>query len=281
MYKVIKEIISAPLVNMGPIKLRQAIPTDAIEQISPFILLHHFDFTVEPGDASFNVPPHPHRGFMPITFMFDGNIQHEDSLGNLESIGRDEVQWISAAKGIIHSEKIDKKFLEQGGRFQGIQLWINLPSREKLGIPSYQAIKKDNIELQSSAGVEFRLISGTYKGKIGPAHSNVITAMLRMGKDSHDQFTFESNNQTLIYILEGNIVINKNKPAKQHDLISFEFGEGDILINANENSVLLMLSGKPILEPLVSHGPFVMNSETEIMEAMRDYQQGKMGYLSY
>jgi len=116
---------------MGPIKIRQAFPLRGIEQVSPFILLHHFDFTYLPHENNFNVPPHPHRGFSPVTFLFEGSIEHEDSVGNKHVVYNNEVQWINAGRGIIHSEKADKAFIEKGGRSQGIQLWINTPKTEK------------------------------------------------------------------------------------------------------------------------------------------------------
>jgi len=127
----------APEIQMGPTFLRQAFPVSGLEQIDPFILLHHFDFTKAAGEHDFDVPPHPHRGFSPITFIYEGAVQHTDSLGNDHVIVDNEVQWINAARGIIHGEKIGKAFKEKGGRFQGIQLWINTPKAHKMDPPSY------------------------------------------------------------------------------------------------------------------------------------------------
>src|SRR6478735_3154287 len=119
-YREVKSAYMAPEVSMGPIRLRQAFPLNGLDQVDPFILLHHFDLTKGPGEHDFNVPPHPHRGFSPVTFMYEGSIQHTDSLGNDQAIGNNEVQWINAGRGIIHGEKVDKAFAEKGGRFQGI-----------------------------------------------------------------------------------------------------------------------------------------------------------------
>ena len=279
MFKKIKSIHTAPEIMMGPMKLRQAFPLRGIEQVNPFILLHHFDFFSEPGQNNFNVPPHPHRGFCPITFMFEGSVEHEDSLGNKKVIGNNEVQWINAGRGIIHSEKADKEFKDKGGRTQGIQLWINLPSAEKMKPASYQPITKNEIILIEKEGIEFRLVSGTYQGKKGPALSEVLTAMLRMKANSEDTFTFPSNNNLAFYVLEGALTLNENEQIKQHDLIVFENSEDIISVKANQDSKILIMAGNPINEPMDSQGPFVMNSETEILEAMRDYQQGKMGFL--
>ena len=279
MYRNIDKIISAPLVSMGAIKLRQPLPIAGTEQISPVILLHHFDINMQPGHNDFDVPPHPHRGFMPITFMYEGAVEHDDSLGNTKVIGDNEVQWINAARGIIHSEKTGKEFSEKGGRFHGIQLWINLPASEKMKTPSYQPITKDEIVLIEKEGVQFRLVSGKYDGKIGPAKSDVVTAMIRMKEGSDYSISLPESNNVILYVLEGGLDINDEQPVKQHDLISFKHSNEKINLTAKSDCSLLLVSGDPINEPLVTHGPFVMNTQTEIMEAMRDYKNGKMGFL--
>jgi redox-sensitive bicupin YhaK (pirin superfamily) len=279
MFRKVQSIHNAPETMMGSIKLRQAFPLQGMEQVSPFILLHHFDFTSKPGENNFNVPPHPHRGFCPITFMYEGSVEHEDSLGNKQVIGDNEVQWINAGRGLIHSEKADKAFIEKGGRTQGIQLWINLPRAEKMNPASYQPITKNEIVLIEKEGIEFRLVSGSYDGKKGPAHSNVFTAMLRMKSESEDTFTFPANHNVTFYVMEGELTLNSNQTIKQHDLVVFEQTEGDITLTAKQDSKLLLMAGEPINEPMVSHGPFVMTSETEVLEAMRDYKHGKMGFL--
>ena len=279
MFRKIQSIHTAPETMMGPIKLRQAFPLQGMQQVSPFILLHHFDFTYKPFENNFAVPPHPHRGFSPVTFMFEGSIEHEDSLGNKMVIGNNEVQWINAGRGIIHSEKADKGFIEKGGRSQGIQLWINTPRAKKMDPPSYQPITKKEIVLIEKEGVEFRLVSGKYLDKKGPADSEVFTAMLRMKEGSDYVFSFPKTNNVAFYILEGDIKINDSVFANQYSLIAFENEETEIKLKANSNSTLLLMAGEPINEPLVTHGPFVMTTQTEIMEAMRDYQEGKMGFL--
>lgn len=278
-YRKIRSIHTAPETRMGPSTIRQAFPLQGMQQIDPFILLHHFDFTSKPHENKFNVPPHPHRGFSPVTFMFEGEIEHEDSLGNKKVIGNNEVQWINAARGIIHGEKVGKEFSEKGGRFHGIQLWINTPKAHKMDPPQYQPITKEEIVLIEKEGVEFRLVSGTYNGKKGPANSDIFTAMLRMKEASDFTFNFPQTNNVAFYVLEGELKINDKGFAKQHDLIAFDNESAEIILKANSNATLLLMAGEPINEPLVTHGPFVMNTETEIMEAMRDYQQGKMGFL--
>jgi len=278
MLRDIQQIIDAPLVSMGHIRLRQPLPAAGLRQWSPFILLHHFDLELEPGDTRFDVPPHPHRGFMPITFMYDGAVEHQDSLGNSQVIGPDEVQWINAARGIIHAERTGREFALQGGRFQGIQLWINLPASEKMKTPRYEALTTDRMVVLQENGATLRLVSGAYQGKKGPATSSVLTAMIRMEPAGDLRLDLPANEHAFLYILEGQVKVN-DSPAHAHQLLTFGPSSGTITLQGDTRASLLLGSGRPIEEPLVSHGPFVMNSQTEIMEAMRDYQDGKMGFL--
>lgn len=278
-FRKIKSIHTAPEVQMGEVTLRQAFPVQGLEQISPFILLHHFDYTKGPGEHDFHVPPHPHRGFSPVTFIFEGAVHHRDSTGNDQEIGHDEVQWINAGRGIIHAEKVGRSFAEKGGRFQGIQLWINTPKVRKMDPPSYQAVTRDEIVLFKNGGAEFRLVSGTYDGKKGPANSDVLTGMMRMERASSFTFSFNPADNAALYVLEGAVRINGNQIGVENEIIGFERSEGDVVVEATKDSKLLVLSGTPINEPMVSYGPFVMNTQTEILEAMRDYRENKMGFL--
>jgi redox-sensitive bicupin YhaK (pirin superfamily) len=279
MKREVERIVHAPKVSMGAMSLRQPLPIAGLPQLSPFILLHHFDFVMEPGHNIFDVPAHPHRGFSPITYIFEGAVEHQDSLGNTKVISNNEVQWITAGRGLIHSEKAGKEFAEKGGRFQGVQLWINLPSSQKMQTPSYQPLTSSEIVLITNDKAELRLVSGIYEGQQGPAKSDVFTAMLRMQAEGQLPFNFPESDNAAVYILEGDVLINEVAEARQNDLVIFRRSPGTISIKAIAESKLLVLAGKPIDEPLVTHGPFVMNSQTEILEAMKDYQDGKMGFL--
>lgn len=278
-YREVKTSVIAPEIHMGETVLRQAFPVNNLEQVDPFILLHHFDYTKGPFEHDFSVSPHPHRGFSPVTFIYEGAVQHTDSLGNDQVIYNNEVQWINAARGLIHGEKIGKELFEKGGRFQGIQLWINTPKAHKMDAPSYQPITKEEIVLIEKEGVEFRIVSGMYEEKKGPADSNVFTGMMRMKGDSKFTLNFPASNNVAIYVLEGQLRINEERFAAQHQLTVFKTIEGEIFIEANTDAKLLIMAGDPLNEPITKHGPFVMNTQTEILEAMRDYQNGKMGFL--
>lgn len=265
--------------KMGEHNLRQAFPLTGVEQISPFILLHHFDFIIEPGDFSFNIAPHPHRGFCPVTFMFEGSVEHKDSFGNHKVIKGGEVQWINAGRGIIHSEKASKEMVECGGRYQGIQLWINLPSIDKMKPASYQPIDSSMMTIIKKKGVALRLVSGEFEGQKGAANSKNITIMATMDEKTSYTFELPSDYNTIVYVLEGEIIINDEERFNENEVLWFKNEEEKILIQTNKFSKLLILSGQPIDEPKVAYGPYVMNTQTEIMEAMRDYKDGKMGYL--
>ena len=278
-YKSVLKIYSAPQTMMGDIPIRQAIPLEGLEQVSPFILLHHFKFDMPAGESRFDVPPHPHRGFSPITFMFEGAVEHNDSLGNNHVVHANEVQWINAGRGLIHSEKVAKVFLKKGGLYEGIQLWINVPREQKMLPATYLPITHNEIVLIEQKGVAFRLISGNYLNHKGPAHSAVFTAMLRMEHNSTFSIDFPANQHSVLYVLDGEVSINEQEVVSQYQFVVFEQTQGIIQLTATANAKLLLMSGEPINEPLVSYGPFVMTSQTEIMEAMRDYQQGKMGFL--
>ena len=279
MKRAVERIIHAPKVSMGAMSLRQPLPIAGLQQLSPFILLHHFDFVMEPGHNIFDVPAHPHRGFSPITYIFEGAVEHQDSLGNTKVIADNEVQWITAGRGLIHSEKAGKEFAEKGGRFQGVQLWINLPRSQKMQTPSYQPLTSDEIVLIKKDKAELRLVSGNYEGRKGPARSDVFTAMMRMQAGGEFPFDFPETENVAIYVLEGDVLINEVAEARQNDLVIFKRSRGTVGVKAVAGSKLLVLAGEPIDEPLVTHGPFVMNSQTEILEAMKDYQDGKMGFL--
>lgn len=279
MKRAVERIIHAPKVTMGALSLRQPLPIAGLQQLSPFILLHHFDFIMDPGHNIFDVPAHPHRGFSPITYVFEGAVEHQDSLGNTKVISSNEVQWITAGRGLIHAEKAGKEFVAKGGRFQGVQLWINLPKSQKMQTPSYQPLTSGEIVLIKKDKVEMRLVSGSYDGQKGPAKSDVFTAMMRMQPGGEFPFDFPETDNVAIYVLEGDMLINDVAEARQNDLIIFKRSHGNISVKAIASSKLLVLAGAPIDEPLVTHGPFVMNTQTEILEAMRDYQDGKMGFL--
>ncbi|MFL0110848.1 pirin family protein [Tenacibaculum maritimum] len=289
MSKVLKGInykVGSPLVNMGVIKLRQPLPNKHIENIDPFLLLHHYGpYVISEFSNPFDVGAHPHRGFEPITMLFKGEQLHRDSLGNEILVKEGDVQWITAGRGIIHSEGPSKAFIKKGGELEGIQLWLNLPATKKMIPAGYQHIKNEEIPFVENEEKTFKLkvVAGKQQGIEGriKTQTEVNVFILKTNAPEEVDIDIPVHHASLVYLLEGEALINGEGRLKkgEHQMISFNFDGNTIRIKAKEESNLLILSGEPIKEKIAQYGPYVMNTQTEIMDAMRDFQQGKMGYL--
>lgn len=281
----IKTVGRSDFVNMGPIELRQPIPTKTIENIDPFILLHHYGpYNIDEKNNPFDLGPHPHRGFEPITFLLQGEQLHRDSLGNESIVKAGDVQWTTAGRGIIHSEGPTKAFVKQGGVLEGIQLWLNLPSEKKMIPAEYQHVENDTFNSINSEDkkLNIQIIAGelneTY-GKI-KTQTPVNVYMVSATKGGKHSIDIAKGHNALVYLIQGDVNINDNRlTLNENQLIEFNTDGDGFTIEATENSKLLFLSGEPFNEKVTSWGPYVMNTQTEIMEALRDYQQGKMGFL--
>ncbi len=285
-FKTIKNILESPLVNMGAIRLRQPLPNTGIEAVDPFLLLHHYGpYAISEFNNPFDLGPHPHRGFEPITLLFKGEQLHRDSLGNEMVVKAGGVQWTTAGRGIVHAEAPSKEFVKKGGDLEGIQLWLNLPASQKMIPAKYQHLEKEQIPkvLSKDKKIALNIVAGSQKNEEGLINTqtevNVFTVNASQGGDMIVELPEDHN--ALIYLLDGKMAVNENtileKGGKQ--MVTFNLDGNAIKFKAIEDSNLLILSGKPINEKVTQYGPFVMNTQTEILEAMRDYQQGKMGYL--
>jgi len=283
----IKQIITSSKVNMGGIILDQPLPSGNVDKIDPFLLIHHWhnNFPGNQKQKEVGVGPHAHRGFSPVTFIFKGGVHHRDSRGNDSIINEGGTQWMNAGMGIVHSERPLKNIAEKGGEFEIIQFWINTPSKFKMEQPSYQPLSKEETPVYTSddGRANVQVIAGSYKnidGKI-TASSPIIALRMELEENGELKFKIPKYYNTLIYQLDGILTINESDEADAKDLIWFENnGEEEINITAKEKTRAILLAGKPINEKVVSHGPFVMNTQTEIMEALRDAQMGKMGVLT-
>lgn len=282
----IKNIGRSDFVMMGPIELRQPIPTQQIEMVDPFILLHHYGpYEIDEEHNPFDLGPHPHRGFEPITFLIQGEQLHRDSLGHESIVRSGDVQWTTAGRGIIHAEGPTKEFVRKGGTLEGIQLWLNLPSDKKMIPADYQHIKAADFPVVSSedAKVNVQVIAGSLQGVEGKirTQTTVNAFMIDVEKGGEYFLKFSEQQQGLIYLINGEVSINDDTLLKTDadQLIQFNQDGDGFAIKGNSKSKMLFLSGRPFHEKVASWGPYVMNSQTEIMEALRDYQQGKMGFL--
>ncbi|MEN8858319.1 MAG: pirin family protein [Flavobacteriaceae bacterium] len=285
-FNSVKNIGRSDYIMMGNLRLRQPLPTNEIETIDPFILLHHFGpFVVNEVLNPLDLGPHPHRGFEPVTFVLQGEQLHRDSLGNESIVKAGDVQWTTAGRGIIHAEGPSKEFVKRGGTIEGIQLWINLPAAKKMMPANYQHIKKEDFSFLKSDDnkVSIQIIAGNLlnqKGKI--TTQTALNAYIIDAKESGEiKVPMSKNHQSLLYLIDGDVSINDSIQLKKNENQLIEFNQdGDgFNFKSNSESRLLFLSGEPIKEKVTSYGPYVMNTQTEILEAMRDYQMGKMGFL--
>jgi len=285
--KTIRKVSESPMVNMGPIKLRQPIPNQDIDQVDPFILLHHYGpYAISEFNNPFDLGPHPHRGFEPITLLFKGEQLHRDSLGNEMLVKAGDVQWTTAGRGIIHAEGPTKEFVMKGGELEGIQLWLNLPAAKKMMPANYQHVKGENMPKieNEDKSIVLKVVAGEQKGTLGhiTAQTPVNVFMLHSNGKGEMDIEIPKSHETLVYLLDGEVIVNNEQSLKKgmSQMVTFNQDGTMIHVKSMTESNFLILSGEPINEKVAQYGPYVMNTQTEIMEAMRDYQQGKMGFLA-
>ncbi len=267
--------------NVGPFKVKQPLPNNTLNGVDPFLLLHHAGPTHhEPGEIKARLGAHPHRGFEPVTFLFSGKIHHKDSTGSEGFLETGDVQWMTSGSGIIHSEGPSADFAKEGGTMELIQLWINLPAKYKMTTPKYQDVKSTTMPVIKENGFEFKVVAGEYKNANGPANTftPINAIMLQFDADAETVLELPPTHNALLYILEGNVTIGDDE-AITNNIAVFDGDEKTVLIKSNSKGKALLLTGEPINEPVASQGPFVMNYQGEIKQAMLDYQAGKMGVL--
>lgn len=255
-----------------------------MQRMDPFILLdYNSTYNFPPSKEPRGVGVHPHKGFETVTIAYKGRVAHHDSSGGGGVIGEGDVQWMTAANGILHKEYHEEEWSKKGGDFQMVQLWVNLPAKDKKSAPKYQAIKHEDInrhELAHGTGT-IEVIAGDYQGTKGPASTFTPIHLYnaKLNKNGKANFNFPTNFNTALLVLEGQIRINdKEQVPTDHMVIMANEGEA-FEIEATEDAVVLILSGKPINEPIAAHGPFVMNTQQELIEAFNDFNNGKFGYL--
>ena len=255
----------------------------SMKRMDPFIMLdYNSKYYFSPTEQARGVGVHPHRGFETVTIAYKGKVAHHDSSGGGGVIGEGDVQWMTAASGVLHKEYHEKEFSKAGGDFQMVQLWVNLPAKDKMSAPKYQAIENKQIpifDLGENGKIE--VIAGEYQGLKGAASTftpvNLLNA--KLNKDGKATFSFPANYNTALLVLEGSVVVNGNEQVELDNFVLFENNGESIDIQANEQAVVLLMSGEPIGEPIASHGPFVMNHHLELVQAFDDFNQGKFGYL--
>lgn len=258
--------------------------TSTMQRMDPFIMLDYNSKYIFPAtDKPKGVGVHPHRGFETVTIAYKGCIEHDDSSGGGGIIGEGDVQWMTAASGILHKEFHETKWSKKGGEFQMVQLWVNLPAKDKMSTPKYQAITNKSIKkvaLANNAG-EVEVIAGEYNGVKGTAatFSPINMYNVKLQKGAKTVLTFPKNHTTALLMVEGEANINENINAPQDHFVMFGNDGESFSIVALSDTIILVLSGEPINEPIVAHGPFVMNTQDQIIEAFQDFNTGKFGFL--
>lgn len=285
--KTIRQIVR----NVAPHWVGDGFPVRSLfsyqqgNQFDPFLLLDYAGpFEFAPGQAKRGVGEHPHRGFETVTIVYQGELEHGDSSGARGTIGPGDVQWMTAASGVVHEEFHSERFTRDGGTLEMVQLWVNLPAKDKSSPPKYQEIASATIpraDLPNQAGT-VRVIAGQFGDTRGPA--NTFTPMnvwdLRLTAGGRVEMSFAEGDTAVLVVQNGSVVVNGAEPVTGVELVQFDRNGTEISVDAKDDSTVLLLSGQPIGEPVVGRGPFVMNTQAEIQQAITDFQNGRMGRLS-
>lgn len=254
------------------------------EETSPFLLLDYgAPREVSPSEIPAGVGEHPHRGFETVTIAYAGEIRHRDSSGGGGIIGPGDVQWMTAGGGLVHEEKYSQEFSRRGGTAEMVQLWVNLPAKHKMTQPRYQDLRDSKIpQVELPGGGRVRVIAGELAGARGPAltHTPVGLWDLRLQDGQSAEFDFPEDHSASLLVLKGGVAVNGGETAGRNELAVFHQTGRRISLTAKADATVLLMSGEPIREPIAGYGPFVMNTQEEIREAMRDYASGKMGHLA-
>ncbi|MEC4890999.1 MAG: pirin family protein [Nitrospira sp.] len=264
--------------------VRNLFPSNDLDrEVSPFLMLDYAGPQYfAPTDHPRGVGEHPHRGFETVTIVYEGVLAHRDSAGNAGVIGPGDVQWMTAAAGIVHEEFHEQAFAKQGGRLHAIQLWVNLPRASKMSAPGYQTILNADIPAVALEGGRLRVIAGSCQGQKGPARTFTPVDLydLELKAGQRTTLVWPEGHNASFFVLHGSASVNGSPAAGEAELIVCKRNGSQVTVEAREDSRILVMAGEPIDEPIARYGPFVMNEKQELVQAVHDYQAGKMGHLS-
>jgi redox-sensitive bicupin YhaK (pirin superfamily) len=268
----------------GGLLVHRPFPTTALDMFDPFLLLDEMGPTeVAPGEAV-GAPDHPHRGFETVTYMIEGEFEHRDSAGNHGVIHPGDVQWMTAGSGVVHSEMPGARIQRDGGRSHGLQLWVNLPRVDKMTPPRYQDLRAADIPTVERDGVWAKVIAGEALGVVGPAntHLPILYVHARVDEGAVLDLAVPADENVFAYVLSGSGTFGSDERAAHgSQLVAFGPGGEGIRLRGGSGGVeVVVLAGRPLREPVVRYGPFVMNTKSEIIEAFDDYQSGRMGQIA-
>lgn len=285
-YRDILAVVRALPADVDGITVRQPLPRGGMSYLDPFLLLHHMGPVHLPGGhrpQEHGFPPHPHRGFEAVTFVYRGGVHHRDSRGNDHVVHAGGVQWLTAGMGIVHSERPPRTLAEGGGEQEIIQLWVNLPARDKWVQPRYQGFDAGAIPrvTYDDGRVIVQVMAGSLGDTVGPVvtHTPVLALNAEFKRGGRHVFPVPAGQNVFAYLLDDGCMINGEAEAGAEHLVRFAGQGGGILLEARANTRVLIMAGEPLNEHVVRSGPYVMNSETEILEAVRDARMGRMGVL--
>ena len=280
----VARVIAAHLQREGAgFVVRRPFPSVALESAGPFLLLDELGpIDWRPGEAV-GAPDHPHRGFETVTYVLEGETRHEDSAGHRGTLRAGDVQWMTAGRGVIHSEEPSEELRSRGGRMHGFQLWVNLPAKDKMAAPGYQTLldgEIPSVALADGAG-RVRVIAGEFDGHRGPARTftaiDVWDVRLDAGKAA--TFSLPEGRTLALVVLKGTVLVNGSAVTREAQMVSLARDGRDVKLEANTDATVLLLSGEPIDEPIAGYGPFVMNTQEEISQAIVDFNGGKFGRM--
>jgi redox-sensitive bicupin YhaK (pirin superfamily) len=274
--KQLHRAVSAPIADLTTYR---ALPTDSVEHIDPFLFLnHHGPQTYRPHNNGLPFGPHPHRGFETVTFILAGDILHKDSSGHESVIEAGGIQWMTAGRGLIHAEVSSEQFKQTGGPLEILQLWVNLPAKDKLTEPRYIGLQRDEIPTQELDGVTIHAVSGSWAGTAGAIEpiADVQLAWLDFKAGSQLTLPIAAERSIFCYVIAGQLQVNGTS-AQSRQLVELNHDGAELHLEAPADAQLLLGHALPFNEPIVAYGPFVMNTEAEIQQAYRDYQRGAFG----
>ena len=267
------------------IPVTRAFPVPGMREIDPFLLFDHFGPIHYKAGGATGVPAHPHCGFEAITYLLSGEVEHKDSWGGQAAIEIGDIQWMTTGSGLIHSELVTEKFKKSGGIMQGLQIWVNLPQKNKKVKPWYQHIKKNDIPtIKDREGIEIKILVGKVKDikSLVQTYSPVSIFDVKFSKPDQINLEISKNQIAMIYVIEGDLKFNEeNKIASKGQMVYFDQSSNLInLTSISSSGSYLVLAGEPLNETVIRHGPFVTNTEGEMKQAILNYQNGKMGNLT-
>lgn len=268
--KAIKETYPPVRDDIGDLRTVRALPTQYIQHIDPFLFLNHHGHQIyTPHNRGLPFGPHPHRGFETVTFILKGDIAHRDSAGHESIIKEGGIQWMTAGKGLVHEEVSSEEFKKQGGELEILQLWINLPSHLKMTEPRYMGCQQDEIPFESKDGVKKNLVSKAVK-----TLTDITIQTIEMMTEAQTTLLIPQGQNVFFYLVKGNLMVNDTEISAPR-LVGFEPAGEEIQVKANSSAYILFGHAAPFNEPIVSYGPFVMNTREEITQAIEDYEAGK------